>query len=245
MNWYGGKPVGCISKHSNYCQVIFAKNINPSSQYFSYKDYPSKIQALATAEKWQKEISDKHGLTKNMYRIINWEGEEPYLEVLLQHNITMLCDLKHLSLVEDRIWTANKGKDKYTHYAKSRESKKRNQKYGLFHRISFPQYKECDHINRNGLDNRSVNIREGRARVNANNKRIQKNNKSGVKGVFYENGTKPRWRAQWNNVNGKKCSKSFGISKWGDDSYNLACECRDQEMEKVMNSINQTNSICK
>tara|TARA_B110000908_G_scaffold161632_1_gene206212 strand:- start:301 stop:1026 length:726 start_codon:yes stop_codon:yes gene_type:complete len=238
MNWYGGKPAGWRFNHDDFCQVAFTRSTGLKSCCFKYKDYPSKIQALAEAEKWQKETSDKHGLTKNMYRIVNWEGEKPYLEVLLQQNLTMLCDLKHLHLVEERIWTANKAKNKYTYYVKSRESKKRNQTYGQFHRLAFPQYKECDHINRNGLDNRSVNVREGRGRVNANNKRIPKNNTSGVKGVFHEGGKKPRWRAQWNDVNGKKCSKSFGVGKWGnDESYEMVCNWRAQEMNKVNTKI--------
>ena len=72
----------------------------------------------------------------------------------------MMRDLEHLPFIEERIWTANKAKNKYTYYVKSRKSVKRNQEYCLFHRRVFPQYTEIDHINRNGLDNRAVNIRE-------------------------------------------------------------------------------------
>jgi hypothetical protein len=233
MQWYGGKPAGWIFIRQNDCQVSFTRTAGIKPKSFQWVDYPSRAQATAAAEIWQKKTSDEHGLTKNMYRTVQF-GDELYLEVLLQNDLIMMCDLKHIRLVEERIWTANKAKGKYTYYVKSRASKKRKQKYGMFHRLAFPQYKEIDHINRDGLDNRPRNIREGRGRVNANNKRIQKNNKSGVKGVFHEGGKKPRWRAQWNDVNGKKCSKSFGVGKWGEDvSFEMACNWRAQEMSRV------------
>lgn len=55
-----------------------------------------------------------------------------------------------------------------------------------------------------------MNVRDGSGRVNPNNKKMQKNNKSGVKGVYQ---TKNYWVAQWNDINGKKTKKSFSISK--------------------------------
>jgi len=239
MNWYGGKPAGCLYKHDTYCQVTFTKSSGIKSKTFNYKKFPSHTQAIAAAEIWQKQTSDENGLTKNMYRTVQF-GDELYLEVLLQNNHIMMCDLKHLPIVEERIWYAYKSVDKYVYYVKSRDSKKRQQKAKLFHSRVFPNYTQIDHINRNGLDNRFVNIREGRGRINANNKRMQKNNTSGTKGVFYEGGSKPRWRAQLNNESGKKCSKSFAVSKWGDDSYNLACEWREKEMMKVTKYLTQS-----
>lgn len=41
-----------------------------------------------------------------------------------------------------------------------------------------------DHINGDGMDNRFCNLRPANQTQNAGNKRIQKNNKSGYKGVF-------------------------------------------------------------
>ena len=71
-------------------------------------------------------------------------------------------------------------------------------KKALLHRIFYPEFTEVDHIDRNGLNNLRFNIREGAGKVNANNKGIQINNKSGVTGVIFEDGLKSRWKAQWN-----------------------------------------------
>ena len=65
-----------------------------------------------------------------------------------------------------------------------------------------------------GLNYRSMYIREGCNKINTNN----------IGGVFYEGEATPRWEAQWNDVNGTMCSKSFTISKWGHNSYFLACD---------------------
>jgi hypothetical protein len=51
-----------------------------------------------------------------------------------------------------------------------------------------------DHINRNRLDNRIVNLREADHGLQMRNSRILKGNTSGVKGVHWENG-RNRWRA--------------------------------------------------
>lgn len=173
--------------------------------------------------------SDNYKGIKNRHRIIICESGN-YLEVELQNGLTMKCDIEHLPIVEERIWTANKGKGKYTYYVKSRKSVIRNQDHILFHNRAFPHLIEVDHINRDGLDNRSCNIREGSGRVNANNKRMQVNNKSGVKGVYKENaraGRSERWVAQWNDEEGKKRKKAFAISLYGEDeAYRLACEHR-------------------
>jgi hypothetical protein len=130
----------------------------------------------------------------------------------------MKCDIEHLPLVQERIWTANKGRDKYCWYAKSRASKKREQEYCLFHRRAYPDIKEIDHINRDGLDNRRCNIREGAGRVNATNRRKQKNNTSGHTGVRFEGGATARWKVQWiDKESGKRRTKSFSVAKYGEE----------------------------
>jgi len=239
IEWVGGKYAGCISIKDTFCQVVFSKL---PSKCFSYSHYESKEKAIEEAEKYRKIISDKHKLTKNKYRYVSDEKTK-WIEVKLQReDLILKCDVEHLPFVEERIWTANKSKNKYTYYVKSRESKRRQQNHCLFHNRVFPQYDEVDHINRDGLDNRSLNIRDGldnrslnirdgSGTVNPNNKRIHKNNKSGVKGVFlYKNS----FIAQWIDVDCKKRQKSFLISKYGEkEAFKMACECREKNNLKL------------
>ncbi|MCO5355084.1 HNH endonuclease [Acidovorax kalamii] len=54
---------------------------------------------------------------------------------------------------------------------------------------------ELDHINQVKTDNRIANLREVTRSENQQNRKIQKNNKSGYRGVSWEAG-RGRWRAQ-------------------------------------------------
>lgn len=195
--WLGGETEGCLfeTTHGTY-RVIFRENEKQIVKTFKNKELANQWKKLYCVKKNKK--------IRNMYRFI-FNKDSEYLEVKLQNNLIMKCDIKHLDLVKSRIWSAYKGKGKKTYYVKSRKSKKRNQNYNLFHKLAFPNFNEVDHINGNGLDNRSSNIREGSNRVNAINKsKLFKNNTSGIKGVYKENGKKARWCAQWNGIDGKK-----------------------------------------
>ena len=66
----------------------------------------------------------------------------------------------------------------------------------LLHRLILnPRDDEfCDHINRNGLDNRRENLRICTNSQNSYNTKIQKNNTSGFRGVCW-NKRKKRWYA--------------------------------------------------
>jgi hypothetical protein len=74
----------------------------------------------------------------------------------------------------------------------------------LLHRfiMNTPSDLECDHLNGNGLDNRSHNLRNITQQQNKQNKRVYKNSKSGVRGVMYVE-EKDRWRVRL-TVDGKK-----------------------------------------
>jgi len=54
---------------------------------------------------------------------------------------------------------------------------------GLIHRLLFPEWKIIDHINHDMTDNRRSNLREATIQQNNMNKKIQKNNTVGYKGV--------------------------------------------------------------
>lgn len=86
-----------------------------------------------------------------------------------------------------------------------------------------------DHINRNGLDNRKINLRLTTHSVNTRNCKLNKNNTSGFKGIVWSKNDK-RWVASL-NVNDKKihlgqfkdkkdaikCRKEGEIKYWGEN----------------------------
>lgn len=83
-----------------------------------------------------------------------------------------------------------------------------NGKIYLLHRLAWLYVHgkmpkdQIDHINTNKSDNRFFNLRECSRVENSRNKKIYKNNKSGFKGVHFNNHLK-KWHAQ-SKINGKK-----------------------------------------
>lgn len=78
----------------------------------------------------------------------------------------------------------------------------------LAHRLAFlymtgkfPK-EEVDHINMDKIDNRWCNMREATHVENGRNRRITSNNTSGFRGVYFDRGRSPPWRAS-TSVNGK------------------------------------------
>jgi len=74
-----------------------------------------------------------------------------------------------------------------------------------------------DHINRNSLDNRKINLRIANQNIQTINQNIHKNNTSGTRGVSYECDSKSkysRWIVQWKE-NNKNKKKSFSVNKYG------------------------------
>ena len=198
-NWMGGKPVGWIIVNASKQKIkvkfsyLIQESIGDQQQTFETKDFDNSFdKTLIAAKIQQKKLSDEHNLTKNLIRYVTLPDNTIYLEVQLQNNLIMKCEVEHLPIIEERIWTANEAADKKGYYVKSRDSTKRDQLYMLFHRCVYKEFAQIDHINRDGLDNRRCNIREGSGRVNANNKGKQSNNTSGTTGVYFENG-KSSW----------------------------------------------------
>ena len=60
-----------------------------------------------------------------------------------------------------------------------------NNQIGLFHKYKTG-FELTDHINRNRLDNRKENLRKATRQINQINRSLQKNNKSGIVGVYYD-----------------------------------------------------------
>lgn len=65
------------------------------------------------------------------------------------------------------------------------------------HRVinKTPKGFETDHINGNKLDNRKINLRSAKRSLNNINRHGQRNNTSGVQGVYWDSSTR-KWRAE-------------------------------------------------
>lgn len=220
--WFGGKAAGWVHLIGNSYQAVVCKGI--PSQCFCSTEYGSLQAAKDAAEKWRYAKSTEMGLTKNMLKI-EYDNNIPFVLVKLQKNFIMKCDIELKQIVEDSIWTAWKGQDKKVYYARRRASVKKNQNYTMFHRLVCPDFIQVDHINRDGLDNRRENLREG-VECNPKNKGIQINNTSGIAGVYSHNnlfvaqicGGKQRKRTSFSiNSYGYEKAKQMAIdqrNKW-------------------------------
>ena len=120
--------------------------------------------------------------------------------------------------VDARKWNAQRsGKEAFT--TKSKDYRSKHGRIGaiearifgkkyLAHRIIWLYYYGCwpkhqvDHINHDPTDNRIINLRDVTASENQRNRTLQKNNKVGHNGIYYDNERK-QYRAQI--YNGKYC----------------------------------------
>lgn len=136
-----------------------------------------------------------------------------------------LIDTKDLDLVQNfkGKWFAKKSKIFDSYYVLG--NIKRNDKYTtlLLHRciMDAPEGFDVDHINHNTLDNRRCNLRVVTHAENHQNRLgAQKNNKSGILGV-YRDSESNRWRAML-TLNGKIVfSKRFTTSEEAESALKI------------------------
>lgn len=82
------------------------------------------------------------------------------------------------------------------------------------------------------------NVRWATKAEQARNKGMQKNNKTGVKGVSWEDKLHPNGKstlyaiAQWKTINGGPRKKCFSVKRFGkEEAFKLACEYRKEQMQ--------------
>ena len=134
--------------------------------------------------KYTNDIKEDRGI----YLVIDISTPKfPYAEMLIDKmDWIFVRGTKGLGRIYPR--SANK-------YAYPYATAKIKQKPIGIHKIIMGYESEVDHINHNGLDNRSVNLRKCTRTQNAQNTRTPRNNTSGHKGVSWHKEDK-RWRAQ-------------------------------------------------
>ena len=239
--WFGGnRHQGSVIQTDTHVKVIFKAFQGGNSKSFSVKQY-GREQATNLAFNYKNRESIKRELSKNMIRNVKVvshpllpKGYE-FQEIYLSDDKIMMFEIEHYNLIHDKSVYLFKNPHHKTTYARINGE--------LAHRKLFPEFKEVDHIDQNGLNNLRCNVREGSDRVNANNKSKQKNNTSGTTGVSFEDGPKARWKCQWRDIDGKRQQKSFSIAKWEDDAFKQACAWRHkyhkEKVDKLMERVNK------
>lgn len=91
-----------------------------------------------------------------------------------------------------------------------------NGKQYLAHRVAWVYMtgegppKEIDHIDGDGLNNKWANLRDG-TDLNQKNKGLQRNNRSGICGVYWSR-VSQKWATRiWVNKNGQRVYKHLGV----------------------------------
>lgn len=102
----------------------------------------------------------------------------------------------------------------------------------------------CDHIDGNTKNNNKNNLRVVDIKINSRNKRMMKNNTSGVTGVMFRedhNGKYKYWAGYFQNESGKRIEKKFSISKFGNEkAFELATHWRELRLQEMINEERYT-----
>lgn len=126
------------------------------------------------------------------------------LEVPLPCGRSALVDAEDESLIRGYRWASHEGSRATTRYVRaSVRSADGKWTYVLMHRLilAVGPGVVVDHVNHDGLDNRRANLRVCSLTQNNGNRRLNRNNRSGFKGVYRD--TRPgKWRAVL-RVNGR------------------------------------------
>lgn len=222
--WRGGKKGGQLVEESDGWRVLFVHRPQDGagsheSRRFKDKDFGDHQKSKEAACAWKGSMSDKKGLTKNMFRFL-----EDHVEVRLNNSMCMRIDPVDLGLAERYVWSA------FSHgvrwYAKSN--------HGYFHKLATG-FDHTDHINRDGLDNRRSNLRRATPQLNANNRKKFKTNSSGVSGVLRLEPKKraPVWEARWMEEN-KRVHRTFSTSVHGEEgAKRKAIEAREEACKRL------------
>lgn len=205
-----GNPIswrGCYTKHNR--------------RSFSIKENGyDGAKKLATEYRMKAINNDKYE-GKLKYQEINnviFEGLEEYVEY---KGKKILIDTEDKHYLDEYSWHYDKG---YLVMTMSIHFLIMNFKPNLDRKLSI------DHKNRNPLDNTKNNLRITNSLIQSINKNLRKDNTSGTTGVYPGVNS---WIAQWKE-NGINKSKSFSISKYGDEgAKKLAIEYRMKMISQI------------
>lgn len=204
QQWISGKYGGSFN-WSEKRQTYIVRFQNESSLSYSIHRYGSRSKALKEALLYRHKRSDELGITKNNYRYV-----EDYIEVQLYGDHIAKIDINDIDILNKNIWYAKSAHNRFY----MSHSERTDLKSETFHRLVYPEWDEIDHINRDGLDNRRCNLRDGKFNnTNVKNQSKRQDNTSGKTGVHFEKSSQC-WRIQWPE-DGKRKKKSFSAKKYG------------------------------
>jgi hypothetical protein len=129
---------------------------------------------------------------KNKYEIIN----EQITHVYYNDNDFFIIDTDCINKIKKYYWNVNP----FTGYIYTQIGNRKNRKHLCLHRLLMDckdSQKDIDHINRNKLDNRLLNMRICDHKDNCKNSSIRSDNTSGVRGVSFNKGHN-KWKAEIN-----------------------------------------------
>jgi hypothetical protein len=222
-NWITGKLAGGVYKRRS--SFYFQHNQTKTYTSFIISNYPTEMDALEAAKKFQLEFSREKNLSKNDYRYIT----NDIIEVKLTKGYTMLFDKEDLDKVQRYTWWINESRETNVYAAT-----KIHGKAIKFHQLLMPDAKIVDHIAgthfNKTLNNKKSNLRPSNPRENKNNAVMQKNNTSGVNGVINQKDRR-LFLIQWKE-NGMSKQKLIGYgpksSRTEQSAFDEACRFRKE-----------------
>lgn len=175
---------------------------------------------------FSKEISSKQGKLAKRYNTYDLSGEYGVGYTLKGEEFYF--DLEDYDKIKNYCWY----RTTYDYViAKIPDGDGRHIK---FHRLLFPDSYKVDHIKHINYDNRKSQLRPVTSSQNMMNRKVNKNNKSGCKGVHWHK-SKNKWVA-YIDVNKKRYQKEF-------NDFNKAVKQRKEWEEKYFGEYSYDNSM--
>mgnify|MGYP003706093701 FL=1 len=220
-DWQVGKPTGSIlertdstSNAKRYEVRIPLGNGKMRSKSFAFNNFISTEEAKQAANDWLIKYSKENNLTKNMIRIL----DKDTIEIKLTQNMIMKTDMVFANICQEHILCSSKSGAENSDYYSIITINNSNI---LFHK-HITGNNMTDHINRDPLDNRLVNLRKTTSKLNNNNRTSPKKcleYNFHILGIRFVDKDES-WQARIKQ-DGKEYTRSFAVKKYG---YEIAKE---------------------
>ncbi len=177
------------AKPTTFQVRLTGKRAGNVTRCFSASKYGGSLARAeeAALEFWRAENWER-GLVKRAWRLCTHDDGAQWYEFKLQDPLDapdarfLLLDPQDLEQAKGHTWCAKadgRNSEDPLLYAVTNNGPTQIK----HHRMLCPDWETVDHINRNGLDNRRVNLRDGSGGTNSTNRGLASNNTSGCTGV--------------------------------------------------------------